>query len=125
MELMTIYPMMEIYALEYTTVNFELDAKVNKAQLEWLKTDLESIPSDMPVILFGHHPFKINNNVTGRHELLDAVKGSNVIAFMSGHVHYYGNVVEDGIPVNYITYVKDNANQEFVSIRLCRSDFLE
>lgn len=104
------------FVLLDTTVNFELDAKVNKAQLEWLKTDLASIPSGMPVILFGHHPFKINNNVTGRHELLDAVKGSNVIAFMSGHVHYYGNVVEDGIPVNYITYVKDNANQEFVSI---------
>lgn len=104
------------FVLLDTTVNFELEAKVNKAQLEWLKNDLESIPGDMPVILFGHHPFKINNNVTGRHELLNATKGSNVIAFMNGHVHYYGNVVEDGIPINYITYVKDNNNQEFVSI---------
>lgn len=68
------------------------------------------------VILFGHHPFKINNNVTARHELLSATKDSNVIAFMNGHVHYYGNVVEDGVPINYITYIKDNPNQDFVTI---------
>ena len=74
------------------------------------------IPADMPVILFGHHPFKINNNVTARHELLSATKDSNVIAFMNGHVHYYGNVVEDGVPINYITYIKDNPNQDFVTI---------
>lgn len=104
------------FVLLDTTVNFELDAKVNKAQLEWLKADVESIPEGMPVILFGHHPFKINNNVTGRHELLRAVQGANVVAFMNGHVHYYGNVVEDGIPINYITFVKDNQDQEFVSI---------
>lgn len=104
------------FVLLDSTVNFELDGKLNRAQLEWLKADLAAIPADMPVILFAHHPFKINNNVTARHELLNAVKGYNVLAFMSGHVHYYGNVVEDGIPVNYITYVKDNADQEFVSI---------
>lgn len=104
------------FVLLDSTVNFELDGKINKAQLDWLKDDLASISADMPVIMFAHHPFKINNNVTARHELLDAVKGHNVIAYMSGHVHYYGNVIEDGIPVNYITYVKDNTAQEFVSI---------
>lgn len=35
---------------------------------------------------------------------------------MNGHVHYYGNVVEDGVPINYITYIKDNPNQDFVTI---------
>lgn len=104
------------FVLLDTTVNFELDGKIGKAQLQWLKSDLDSIPADMPVILFGHHPFKINNNVTARHELLSATKDSNVIAFMNGHVHYYGNVVEDGVPINYITYIKDNPNQDFVTI---------
>lgn len=48
--------------------------------------------------------------------MLSATKDSNVIAFMNGHVHYYGNVVEDGVPINYITYIKDNPNQDFVTI---------
>lgn len=72
--------------------------------------------ANIKVEVFGHHPFKINNNVTARHELLSATKDSNVIAFMNGHVHYYGNVVEDGVPINYITYIKDNPNQDFVTI---------
>lgn len=99
-----------------STVNFELDGKLNPAQRAWLEADLAAVPADMPVIWFTHHPFKINNNVTARHELLSLAEGHNVIALMSGHVHYYGNVVEDGIPVNYITYVKDNANREYVTI---------
>jgi len=105
------------FVLLDSTVNLELDGKINKAQLEWLKADLNTIPKEMPVILFAHHPFKINNNVTARHELLNAVKENNVIAYMSGHLHYYGNVIEDGVPVNYITYVKDNPEQNYVTIR--------
>lgn len=104
------------FVLLDSTVNYELDGKINKAQLEWLRQDMANVPADMPVIWFAHHPFKINNNVTARHELLELAKGHNVIAFMAGHVHYYGNVREDGIPVNYVTYVKDNAAQEFVTI---------
>ena len=104
------------FVLLDSTVNYELDGKINKAQLEWLRQDMADVPSGMPVIWFAHHPFKINNNVTARHELLELAKGHNVIAFMAGHVHYYGNVREDGIPVNYVTYVKDNNAQEFVTI---------
>lgn len=91
------------FVLLDSAVALELDGKINQAQLEWLPQDLDNIPPEVPVIIFAHHPFKINNNVTARHELLEATKGNNVIAFMLGHVHYYGNVAEDGIPVNYIT----------------------
>lgn len=104
------------FALLDTTVNMELDGKINKKQLEWLKNDLQAIPNEMPVILFGHHPFKISNNIVARNELMEAVKDKNVIAFMAGHLHYYYNIVDNGIPVNAITYIKDNNNREFVTI---------
>lgn len=104
------------FVLLDTSVQFELDGKINKAQLNWLKDDLASVPEAIPIIVFGHHPFKINNNLTARDELLQVLKPYNVLAYMCGHLHYYGNVVENGIPVNYITYVKDNAEQNYVSI---------
>ncbi|MHC1750146.1 MAG: PQQ-binding-like beta-propeller repeat protein [Cellulosilyticaceae bacterium] len=100
-----------------STVTWELDGKVSKEQIAWIKEQLEPISKDMPIILFAHHPFKMNNNVTARHELFEVFKGYNVIAFMAGHLHYYGSLKEDGIPTNYITYIKDNADQDYVTIK--------
>lgn len=100
-----------------STVTWELDGKISKAQIGWIKEQLGNIPKDAPIILFAHHPFKMNNNVTARHELFEAFNGYNVIAFMAGHLHYYGNIKEDGIPTNYITYIKDNNEQNYVTIK--------
>ncbi|HHW48151.1 MAG TPA: PQQ-binding-like beta-propeller repeat protein [Clostridiaceae bacterium] len=101
-----------------STAALELDEKFGKAQLEWLADDLSTIPKDMPVIIFAHHPFKIADNVTGKAELLEVVKDYNVVAFIAGHQHYYGYTIENGVLWEYITYIKDNNLQEFCSIKV-------
>lgn len=101
-----------------STVSLELDEKYGKAQLEWLVSDLSTISTDIPVIIFAHHPFKIADNVTGKAELLDTVKNYNVVAYIAGHQHYYGNTVENGVLWEYITYIKDNTLQEFSSVKV-------
>jgi len=104
------------FVLLDTTVTFELEGKVNKAQLKWLREDLKTVPKDMPVIFFAHHPFRIMDDVTGRDELLRTAAGHNLIAFLSGHMHEYELHTENGIPVANITYVKENDKQEFATI---------
>lgn len=114
------------FVLLDTTVNFEIDEKINKAQLEWLVNDLSQLPDKMPIIFFGHHPFRIHNNVTGRDELLKIAKNYNCIGYLSGHMHDYCNFIENGIPIINITYVKDNNNQEYCTIHFTsRSFYLE
>ena len=100
-----------------TSVNFELDEKINKVQQEWLINDLSLLPKEMPIIFFGHHPFFIHNNVTGRDELFRIAEGYNLIGYLSGHMHFYENFIENGIPIIIISYIKDNAKQEYVTIR--------
>jgi len=105
------------FVLLDTSVNFELDEKINKVQQEWLINDLSLLPKEMPIIFFGHHPFFIHNNVTGRDELFRIAEGYNLIGYLSGHMHFYENFIENGIPIIIISYIKDNAKQEYVTIR--------
>lgn len=111
------------FVLLDTSVNFELDGKINKVQKEWLLNDLSLLPKEMPIIFFGHHPFRIHNNVTGRDELLKLAEGYNLIGYLSGHMHCYGDFIENGIPINNITFVKDNANQEYVTIHFTSRNY--
>ena len=101
-----------------STVNLELDEKFGKAQLSWLSNDLSSVGTSKPIVIFAHHPFKIHDNVTGKAELLDLVKNYNVVAFISGHQHYYGYTIENGVLWEYITYIKDNTSQEYTTVKI-------
>lgn len=101
-----------------STVNLELDEKFGKAQLDWLTNDLSAISTDMPVVFFAHHPFYMYNNVTGKDELLKLVKNYNVVAYMSGHQHYYGTSVENGVLWDFISDVKDDPVIPFCTIKV-------
>lgn len=101
-----------------STVSLELDEDFGKVQLDWLMSDLSAISTDMPVVIFAHHPFKIADNVTGKAEIIDLLKSYNVVAYISGHQHYYGYTIENGILWEYITYIKDNNLQEFTSVKV-------
>ncbi|WP_127579559.1 outer membrane protein assembly factor BamB family protein [Paenibacillus koleovorans] len=104
------------FVLLDTTVTLELDEKFSKKMLDWLAVDLQGIPAGMPVIFFAHHPFEIQNNVTGKSELLDLVESYNVVAFLSGHLHRWGNQLENGVPWVYIGQIKDY--QEYTTVKI-------
>lgn len=104
------------FVLLDTTVTFELEGKLNKSQSKWLQEDLAKIPKEMPVIFFGHHPFRIGNDVTARDELLKIAKDYNLIGYLSGHMHNYDYHCENGIPIININCIKDNPNQEYLTI---------
>lgn len=111
------------FVLLDSTIAFNLDEKFDKQQLEWLQADLQAVGKKMPVMIFAHHPFKIQNNATGRKELFNVIKDYNVVSFQAGHQHYYGIIDEDGISTNYITYIKDNVEQNYVSIKFTPNKF--
>lgn len=98
--------------------NFELDAKFNKQQLQWVVNDLEKISKDTPVLIFAHHPFKIHHNITGIDELLSKIEEYNVVGYLAGHLHYYGIKNDNNIPVSYITYIKDNTDQDYCTVKI-------
>lgn len=100
-----------------TSVTWENEGRIDKEQLEWLKNDLSSIPEGMPVMVFGHDQFKIDNDITGRYELLKVLKDYNVVAYMAGHLHYYYDIVVEGIPMNSVACTKDTSDIEYVTIR--------
>ncbi|GGD77264.1 outer membrane protein assembly factor BamB family protein [Paenibacillus nasutitermitis] len=99
-----------------STVTLELDAKFSKRLLDWVADDLQSVSKDTPVIFFAHHPFEINKNVTGKSELIDLVEDYNVVAYLSGHLHRWGNQLENGIPWVYIGQIKDY--QEYIRVKV-------
>lgn len=104
------------FVLLDSTVTLELDAKFSRKMLDWLAADLQSLPEGMPIIFFAHHPFEIQNNVTGKSELLDLVEDYNVVAYLSGHLHRWGNQVENGVPWVYIGQIKDF--QEYTTVKI-------
>lgn len=99
-----------------SSCNFELDGKYNKKQVEWVLNDLQNVSKDTPILIFAHHPFKIHHNITGIDELLSKIEDYNVVAYMCGHLHYYGRKNDNYIPVSYVTYIKDNAEQDYCTI---------
>ncbi|SDE49284.1 Outer membrane protein assembly factor BamB, contains PQQ-like beta-propeller repeat [Paenibacillus sp. UNCCL117] len=104
------------FVLLDSTVTLELDAKFSRKMLDWLETDLQALPAGMPIVFFAHHPFEIQNNVTGKSELLDLVEDYNVVAYLSGHLHRWGNQIENGVPWVYIGQIKDY--QEYTTVKI-------
>lgn len=111
------------FVLLDTTVYLANDGKVTKEQLEWLCDDLAAIPTGMPVIVFGHHPFTTNNDITARDELFEVLKNYNILAFVCGHAHSNGKFLDEGIPVLYFSCLKDDATQPYISISFTSREF--
>jgi outer membrane protein assembly factor BamB len=60
----------------------------SKSQLDWLKTDLEKIGPDKPVVIGFHHWVgRESVQVDNEQELLDLVSGYNVVLWLQGHGH--------------------------------------
>lgn len=106
-----------------TTIYLSNDGKVTKEQLDWLKQDLAAIPDGTPVMLFGHHPFTTGNDITARDELFEAIKSYNVVAYICGHTHTYGKLIDDGIPVFYVSCLKDDSTQPYISVSVSSREF--
>ncbi len=72
----------------YTEPGHGYKEGVDDGQLEWLKTDLESVPKDKLIVLLSHCPlFKRDGTLqTGVDKLMQCVEGRDVMS-LSGHWH--------------------------------------
>ncbi|MFA5857860.1 MAG: PQQ-binding-like beta-propeller repeat protein [Elusimicrobiota bacterium] len=71
---------------------------ITAAQLEWLRSDLQKIGTQMPVFLFSHHlptDRGIGNNV----EVYQVIKDYNIRAWFTGHLHATRHFIWNGIHV--------------------------
>ncbi|ALM76102.1 metallophosphoesterase [Thermococcus barophilus] len=70
------------------------DVELPEEQVAWLKYDLKK-NKDKPIIIFYHQPLGawIDPN-----QLLDIIKGYNVVALLAGHTHDYTVNYYNGIP---------------------------
>lgn len=73
-------------------------------RMAWLEAQLEAIPPETPIALFGHHPFNPNTKayrVENAEEVLALFAGHNLRLVASGH--YHGNQVEERDGVLFVT----------------------
>ena len=101
-----------------SAVAFVTDGSYGKKQLEWLAEDLSTMPDSAPVIIFAHHPSKLQDNVTEKARLINLLKHYNVVAFMGGHMHEWGYTVENGILWEYIADQKNNNCQGYAVVEV-------
>ncbi|MFW5866377.1 MAG: metallophosphoesterase [Armatimonadota bacterium] len=52
--------------------------------LAWLRTELEQVPTDQPIVVLIHEPV---HGLTNREDLREAMAGHHVIGVLSGHYH--------------------------------------
>ncbi|GGL58855.1 metallophosphoesterase family protein [Sporolactobacillus putidus] len=76
---------------------------VSSAQLDWLKNELE-IPQPQGTLIVIHHPlfsapldFMAYSILQNTNELLDAMTGKDVLAILSGHIHFNATYETSGI----------------------------
>jgi 3',5'-cyclic AMP phosphodiesterase CpdA len=77
---------------------------VPEERLDALSEQLDEIPAETPVALFGHHPFNPNTKayrVKNAEEVLERFTNHNLRLVVSGH--YHGNQVETRDNVTFIT----------------------
>lgn len=80
------------------------DVTVPPERLAWLTEQLATIPAEMPIVLFGHHPFNPNTKayrVQNAEEVLALFANHKLKLVVSGH--YHGNQVEERDGVTFIT----------------------
>lgn len=92
------------------------DGKINPAQQQWIANDLTTINTQTPIIIFGHHPFIINNDISARKELIDLFSQHNLIGYITGHLHRYNEFTYNGIPILTLDGLKDETSMPFITI---------
>lgn len=82
----------------------KVEGKLDPTQLEWIKAELTT-PAPRGTIIVLHHPpmrnaFRLLDNhiLTNPDELAAAIKGSDVIGLLSGHIHFNSLSSFHGIP---------------------------
>lgn len=74
-----------------------MDGHVAPQDIAWLKGELSKLPKNQPVILVTHYPL-LPGDVDNWYEVTDAVRNSNIRAFIGGHYHSNRLSKYDGIP---------------------------
>lgn len=68
-------------------------------QIPWLRKDLSSVRSDVPIFVVLHHPLKGSEFASGYDcdRLLDVLRQHNTVLVMAGHSHGHVHSVVDGV----------------------------
>ncbi len=83
----------------------------SKAQLNWLREELNKIGTEKPIILAAHHPLFLEKNyVDNEFELLKLLDGYNVVLFICGHGHQFRHWQTNGIHFLMTKAVKSGAS---------------
>ncbi|MCW3094681.1 MAG: WD40-like repeat, partial [Chthonomonadaceae bacterium] len=79
------------FVLLDSTVVLEHWGHFDKAEIEWLKTDLKKVRPETPVFLFMHHPIGRSTPGTrfidNEYDLTAQFRGHNIVAIFTGHGH--------------------------------------
>ncbi len=70
----------------------DYNAKIVKAQIDWLKLDLQHVSTDTPLVFAMHAPFR---DVSNKNEVLNLISSYTKVHFLSGHTHKVTNYAED------------------------------
>jgi hypothetical protein len=103
-----------------------LDICPDRANLEWLATDLVSVPPDRPLVLYFHYPptgpYSDWWSEKEKAAFVHAIEGRNVIAVFCGHWHGSGHTVWNGIDVYNVGSPK-HSDRSFAVVRVTRGRF--
>lgn len=91
----------------------EVSGKIDAEQLTWLKKQLKT-EAEAGTIIIMHHP-PVEEHFKNKDQFADAIKNTDVIGILSGHIHRYSQFYFQSIPcftVNSTAYgiVKINEN---------------
>ncbi|MBI1319065.1 MAG: twin-arginine translocation signal domain-containing protein [Candidatus Hydrogenedens sp.] len=80
------------------------DVTVPPERLAWLAEQIAAVPKEMPIALFGHHPFNPHTKayrVRNADEIIAMFAEHNLRLVISGH--YHGNQVEERDGITFVT----------------------
>lgn len=94
------------------TPDFSYEARIDNAQLAWLKKDLMALPTEMPILVFTHIPLVTGalsygpyradkagkTSIVNAYEVLPLFEARNVLGVFQGHTHINEVVRFRGIP---------------------------
>ena len=96
-----------------TSVFMENDGAIEPYLLEWVENSLNGLSTDIPIILFGHHP---DLNLPLRRELVKILEDYNVKIFFGGHRHIWNYEMDNGVIWAVVNDVKSGKDYALVSV---------
>jgi hypothetical protein len=73
------------------TNNSNYSAGLEDYQIEWLRQDLQHVPTDRMIIVYYHIPIRHTADFKNRSAFFDLLKSFPHVHFMAGHTHYNEN----------------------------------